>query len=124
MDLLLYGLQRFIDVAASVMLRFGIRSLDRLMDRGFASVGGQESGARLGVVVVPIEDVGESEPGAMAGAVAVVGAGSVGGTGSVAVAGAGSVDGAEVGDQLPGCDDCVVEMLDSSEVTLVCPQAE
>ena len=54
----------------------------------------------------------------------VIGAGSVAGTGSVAVAGAGSVDGASVGDQLPGCDDCVVEMLDGSEVALVFPQAE
>ena len=124
MDLVSYGLQRFIDVAANLLLRFGLRFVDRLLDSGSASVGGQESGARLGVVFVPIEDVGESEPGAKAGAVAVVGAGSVGGTGSVAVAGAGSVDGAAVGDQLPGCDDCVVEMLDSSEVTLVCPQAE
>ena len=121
MDLLLYGLQRFIDVAANVLLRFGVRSLDRLMDSGFGSVGGQESGVGLGVVVVPIEDVGGSEPGAVGGAVAVVGAGSVGGTGSVAVAGAGSVDGAAVGYQLPGCDDCVVEMLDGSEVTLVFP---
>ena len=107
MDLLLYGLQRFIDVAANVLLRFGLRSLDRLMDSGFASVGGQESGVGLGVVAVPMEDVGGSEPGAVAGAVAVVGAGSV--------------DGAAVGDQLPGCDDCVVEMLDGSEVALVIP---
>ena len=108
-------------MAASVLLRFGLRYLDRLMDGGFASVGGQESGVGSGVVAVPMEDIGGSEPGAVAGAVAVVGAGSVGGTGSVAVAGAGSVDGAAVGDQLPGCDDCVVEMLDGSEVTLVFP---
>ena len=114
MDLLSYGLQRFIDVAARVLLRFGLRYLDRLMDSGFTSVGGQESGVGLGVVTVPMEDVGGSEPGAVAGAVAVVGAGSV------AVAGAGSVAGA-VGDQLPGCDDCVVEMLDGSEVALVIP---
>ena len=111
-------------MAASVLLRFGLRYLDRLMDGGFTSVGGQESGVGSGVVAVPMEDIGGSEPGAVAGAVAVVGAGSVGGTGSVAVAGAGSVDGAAVGDQLPGCDDCVVEMLDGSEVALVFPQAE
>ena len=122
MDLVSYGLQRFIDVAANMLLRFGLRFVDRLLDSGSASVGGQESGVRVAVVDVPMEDVGE--PGAVAGAVVVIGAGSVAGTGSVAVAGAGSVDGASVGDQLPGCDDCVVEMLDGSEVALVFPQAE
>ena len=119
MDLVSYGLQRFIDVAANLLLRFGLRFVDRLLDSGSASVGGQESGVRVAVVDVPMEDVGE--PGAVAGAVVVIGAGSVAGTGSVAVAGAGSVDGASVGDQLPGCDDCVVEMLDGSEVALVIP---
>ena len=122
MDLVSYGLQRFIDVAANLLLRFGLRFVDRLLDSGSASVGGQESGVRVAVVDVPMEDVGE--PGAVAGAVVVIGAGSVAGTGSVAVAGAGSVDGASVGDQLPGCDDCVLEMLDGSEVALVFPQAE
>ena len=122
MDLVSYGLQRFINVAANLLLRFGLRFVDRLLDSGSASVGGQESGVRVAVVDVPMEDVGE--PGAVAGAVVVIGAGSVAGTGSVAVAGAGSVDGASVGDQLPGCDDCVVEMLDGSEVALVFPQAE
>ena len=122
MDLVSYALQRFIDVAANLLLRFGLRFVDRLLDSGSASVGGQESGVRVAVVDVPMEDVGE--PGAVAGAVVVIGAGSVAGTGSVAVAGAGSVDGASVGDQLPGCDDCVVEMLDGSEVALVFPQAE
>ena len=122
MDIVSYGLQRFIDVAANLLLRFGLRFVDRLLDSGSASVGGQESGVRVAVVDVPMEDVGE--PGAVAGAVVVIGAGSVAGTGSVAVAGAGSVDGASVGDQLPGCDDCVVEMLDGSEVALVFPQAE
>ena len=122
MDLVSYGLQRFIDVAANLLLRFGLRFVDRLLDSGSASVGGQESGVRVAVVDVPMEDVGE--PGAVAGAVVVIGAGSVAGTGSVAVAGAGSVDGALVGDQFPGCDDFVVEMLDGSEVALVFPQAE
>ena len=122
MDLVSYGLQRFIDVAANLLLRFGLRFVDRLLVSGSASVDGQESGVRVAVVDVPMEDVGE--PGAVAGAVVVIGAGSVAGTGSVAVAGAGSVDGASVGDQLPGCDDCVVEMLDGSEVALVFPQAE
>ena len=102
-----YGLRRFVDVAASVLLRFGLRYLDRLMDSGFTSVGGQESGVGLGVVAVPMEDVGGSEPGAVAGA--------------VAVAGAGAVAGAVVEDQLPECGDCVVEFLDGSEVSLVIP---
>ena len=100
-----YGLQRFVDVAASVLLRFGLRYLDRLMDGGFTSVGGQESGVGSGVgsgvVAVPMEDVGGSdvEPGAVAVAVA----------------------GAVVEDQLPDCGHCVVEFLDGSEVSLVVP---
>ena len=122
MDLVSYGLERCIDIAAALLFRFGLKFVDRLLVSGSASADGQESGVRVAVVDVPMEDVGE--PGAVAGAVVVIGAGSVAGTGSVAVAGAGSVDGASVGDQLPGCDDCVVEMLDGSEVALVFPQAE
>ena len=94
-----YGLRRFVDVAANVLLRFGLRYLDRLMDGGFTSVGGQESGPGSGVVAVPMEDIGGSEPGAVAGAVA----------------------GAVVEDQLPDCGHCVVEFLDGSEVSLVVP---
>ena len=85
-------------MAANVLLRFGLRYLDRLMEGGFTSVGGQESGS--GVVAVPMEDVGGSdEPGAVAVAVA----------------------GAVVEDQLPDCGHCVVEFLDGSEVSLVVP---
>ena len=92
-------------MAANVLLRFGLRYLDRLMDGGFTSVGGQESGVGSGIVAVPMEDIGGSdvEPGAVAGAV----------TGAVA--------GAVVEDQLPGCGHCVVEFLDGSEVSLVVP---
>ena len=90
-------------MAASVLLRFGLRYLDRLMDGGFTSVGGQESGVGSGVgsgvVAVPMEDVGGSDVG----------------PGAVAVAGA------VVEDQLPDCGHCVVEFLDGSEVSLVVP---
>ena len=105
MDLVSYGLERFIDVAAALLLRFGLKFV--------------ESGVRVAVVDVPMDDVGE--PGAVAGTVVMIGAGSVAGTGSVAVARAGSVNGALVGGQP---DDCVVEMLDSAEVALDCPEAE
>ena len=92
-----YGLRRFVDVVANILLRFGLRYLDRLMDGGFTSVGGQESGvgsgAGSGVVDVPMEDVEGSD----------VGPGAVG------------------GDQLPGCGHCVVEFPDGSEVSLVVP---
>ena len=98
-----YGLRRFVDVAANILLRLGLRYLDRLMDGGFTSVGGQESGVGSevgsGVVAVPMEDVGGSDVG----------------PGAVAVAGAVAED------QLPDCGHCVVEFLDGSEVSLVVP---
>ena len=84
-------------MAADVLLRFGLRYLDRLMEGGFTSVGGQESGVGSGVgsgvVAVPMEDIGGSEPGAVDGAVA------------------GTVAGAEVEGRLPDCGDYVVEFL-------------
>ena len=95
-----YGLRRFLDVVANILLRFGLRYLDRLMDGGLTSapgVGGQESGVRSGVVTVPMGD----------------GDGSDVGSGAVAVAVA--------EEQLPGCGHCVVEFLDGSEVSLVVP---
>ena len=92
-----YGLRRFVDVAANILLRFRLRYLDRLMDGGFASVSGPESGVGSGVgsgvVAVPMEGVG----------------GSVVGPGAVAE------------DQLPDCAHCVVEFLDGSKVSLVVP---
>ena len=119
MDLVSYGLERFIDVAAALVLRFGLKFVDRLLVGGSASAGGQESGVRVAVVGVPMEDVGEPE--AVAGTVVMIGTGSLSGTGSVDVAGAGSLSEASVGGQ---GDDCVVEMLDGFEVALDCPQAE
>ena len=84
-------------MAANVLLRFGLRYLDRLMDGGFTSVGGQESGVGSGVgsgvVAVPMEDVGGSDVG----------------------------PGAVAEDQLPDCGHCVVEFLNGSEVSLVVP---
>ena len=94
-----YGLRRFLDVVANILLRFGLRYLDRLMDGGLTSVSGQESGVGSGVVTVPMEDVDGSDVG----------------PGAVAVAGA------VVEDQLPDCGHCVVEFLDGSEVSLVVP---
>ena len=67
MDLVSYGLERFIDVAAALVLRFGLKFVDRFLVGGSASAGGQESGVRVAVVGVPMEDVGEPE--AVAGAV-------------------------------------------------------
>ena len=89
----LYGLRRFLDVAANILLRFGLRYLDRLMDGGLTSVSGQESGVGSGVVTVPMEDVD----------------GSVVWPGAVAE------------EQLTDCGHCVVEFLDGSEVSLVVP---
>ena len=45
-----YGLRRFLDVVANILLRFGLQYLDRLMD------GGQESRVGSEVVTVPMED--------------------------------------------------------------------
>ena len=91
-----YGLRRFLDVAANILLRFGLQYLDRLMDGGLTSapgVGGQESGVRSGVVSVPMEDVDGSDVGS----------------------------GAVTEEQLPDCGHCVVKFLDGSEVSLVVP---
>ena len=117
MDLVSYGLERCIDIAAALVFRFGLKFVDRLFVNDSATADGQESGVRVAVVDIPLESVGE--PGAVAGTVFMIGAGS--GTGSVAVDGAGSVDEAPVGGQP---DDCVVEMLGNAEVSLDCPVAE
>ena len=101
-----YGLRRFLDVVANILLKFGLRYMDRLMDGGSTSVpgvgdhgsgvgsGGQVSGWMGGdTTFVPMGD----------------GAGSEVGSGAVAE------------EQLPGCGHCVVEFLDASEVSLVVP---
>ena len=89
-----YGLRRCIDVSANLLLRFGLRLLDRLLGAGFASASGPESGvgSGVGVVAVPMEGVGESAVGPVA-----------------------------VAEDLPESSDCVVEFLDGSEVALVSP---
>ena len=111
MDLVSYGVERCIDVAAALLLRFGLKFVDRLFVSGSASVNGWESGVRVAVVDVPFEDVGE--PGAVAGTGVVIGSGSVAGAGLVAVAGASSMDGASVGNQP---DDCVVAVAGAGSV--------
>ena len=88
-----YGLRRFLDVVANILLRFGLRYLDRLMDGGLTSMSGQESGVGSGVVTVPMDDVDGSDVG----------------------------PGAVAEEQLPDCGLCVVEFLDGSEVSLVVP---
>ena len=91
-----YGLRRLLDVVASILLKLGLRYMDRLVDGGSISapdMGDQGSGVGPGVVSVPVGD----------------GAGSDVGTGAVAE------------DQFPGCGHCVVELLDTSEVSLVVP---
>ena len=91
-----YGLRRLLDVVASILLKLGLRYMDRLVDGGSISapdMGDQGSGVGPGVVTVPVGD----------------GAGSDVGTGAVAE------------DQFPGCGHCVVELLDTSEVSLVVP---
>ena len=91
-----YGLRRFLDVVANILLKFGLRYMDRLIDGGSTSapgVGDQGSGVGPGVVTVPMGD----------------GAGSDVGTGAVAE------------EQFPDCGHCVVEFLDTPEVSLVVP---
>ena len=117
MDFVAYGVEKCIDVAAALLLRFGLKFVDRLFVNDPATTDGQESGVRVAVVDVPMEGVGE--PGTVAGTVFMIGTGS--GTGSVAVDGVGSMNGAPVGGQP---DDCVVEMLDGAEVALDFPEAE
>ena len=117
MDLVTYGVERCLDVAAALLLRFGLKFVDRLFVNDPATTDGQESGVRVAVVDVPIEGIGGS--GTVAGTVFMIGTGS--GTSSVSVDGVGSMNGAPVGGQP---DDCVVEMLDSVEVALDFPEAE
>ena len=89
-----YGLRRCIDISASLLLRFGLRLLDRLLGAGFSSANGPETGvgSDVGVVAVPMDGVGESAVGPVA-----------------------------VAEDLPESADCVVEFLDGSEAALVSP---
>ena len=105
MDFVSYGVEKCIDVAAALLLRVGLKFVDRLFVNDSATVDVGDSGVGVTVVDVPMEGVGD--PGAVGGTVFMIGTGS--GTGSVAVDGDGSMDGAPVGGQ-PG--DCIVDMLD------------
>ena len=110
-----YGLRRFLDVVANIMLKFGLRYVDRLMggdltsSPGMGDTGLHGSGVGSGVVA------GGQMSGWMGGDTTFVpmgdGAGSEVGSGAVAER------------QLPGCGHCVivVEFHDASEVSLVFP---
>ena len=78
-----YGLRRLVDILSSLVLRVGIRAVDRLMDRGGSSARGG------GDTVLPGSGVGS-------------------GVGSGAVVGAGS--GVVVGGRMSGCNHCLVEI--------------
>ena len=105
MDLLSYGVERFIDVAAALLLRAGLKFVDRYFMDDSATVGTGDSGVSVTVVDVPVGSVGD--PGAEGGTLFMIGTGS--GTGTVSVDGDGPMDGAP-GGGLPG--DCIVDMLD------------
>ena len=113
-----YGLRRFLDVVANIMLKFGLRFVDRLMDGDTTSAPGvgdtslHGSGVGSGVVA------GGQMSGWMGGDTTFVPMGDDA-----------SLPGSEVGSgavaerQLPGCGHCVivVELHDASEVSLVVP---
>ena len=114
-----YGLRRFLDVVANIMLKFGLRYVDRLMDGDTTSAPGvgntslHGSGVGSGVVA------GGQMSGWMGGDTTFVPMGDDA-----------SLPGSEVGSgavaerQLPGCGHCVivVEFQDASgEVSLVVP---
>ena len=100
-----YGVEKCIDVAAALLLRIGLKFVDRLFvsDSATANVG--DSGVSVTVVDVPVGSVGD--PGAEGGTLFMIGTGS--GTGTISVDGVGPMDGAP-GGGLPG--DCVVDMMD------------
>ena len=111
MDLVSYGVERCIDVAAALLFRFGLKLVDRFFVSGSASVNVRDTGVVVAVVDVPCEDAGEL--GAEAETEIVIGSGSVASASLVAVAGAGSMDGASVCN-LP--DDCVVSVAGANSV--------
>ena len=113
-----YGLRKFLDVIYSIMLKFGLRFVDRLMDGDTTSAPGvgntslHGSGVGSGVVA------GGQMSGWMGGDTTFVPMGDDA-----------SLPGSEVGSgavaerQLPGCGHCVivVKFQDASEVSLVVP---
>ena len=105
MDFVSYGVEKCIDVAAALLLRVGLKFVDRLFVNDSATADVGDSGVSVTVVDVPIGSVGD--PGAEGGTVFMIGTGS--GAGTVSVDGDGPMDGAPAGG-LPG--DCIVDMLD------------
>ena len=148
MDLLSYGVERFIDVAAALLLRAGLKFVDRYFMNDSTTVGPGDSGVNVTVVGDPEAEGGTlfvvetgSRPGDMSmggvwpvdgardggppGEVAdvvevpmVYGTGS--GTGSSVVEGDGSCGG-PVGDQPNGC---VVDVLGGDDLVLDFAEAE
>ena len=104
MDFVSYGVEKCIDVAAALLLRVGLKFVDRLFVNDSATADVGDSGVSVTVVDVPVGSVGD--PGAEGGTLFMIGTGS--GTGTVSVDGDGPMDGAPAGG-LPG--DCIVDML-------------
>ena len=98
MDFLSYGVERFIDVAAALLLRAGLKFVDRYFKNDSATVGTGDSGVSLTVV---------GDPGAEGGTLFVVGTGS--GSNDVPVDGVWPADEALDGG-LPGVEAAVVEI--------------
>ena len=100
-----YGVEKCIDVAAALLLRVGLKFVDRLFVNDSATANVGDSGVSVTVVDVPVGSVGD--PGAEGGTLFMIGTGS--GTGTISVDGVGPMDGAP-GGGLPG--DCIVDMMD------------
>ena len=98
MELLCYGAERLMDVAAALLLRAGLKFVDRYFKSDSVTVGTGDSGVSLTVV---------GDPGAEGGTLFVVGTGS--GSNDVPVDGVWPVDEALDGG-LPGVEAAVVEI--------------
>ena len=98
MELLCYGAERLMDVAAALLLRAGLKFVDRYFKNDSATVGTGDSGVSLTVV---------GDPGAEGGTLFVVGTGA--GSNDVPVDGVWPVDEALDGG-LPGVEAAVVEI--------------
>ena len=98
MDLLSYGVERFIDVAAALLLRAGLKFVDRYFMDDSATVGTGDSGVSVTVV---------GDPEAKGGTLFVVETGS--GPSDMSMDGVWPMDGAP-DEGLPG--DCIVDMMD------------
>ena len=105
MDFVSYGVEKCIDVAAALLLRVGLKFVDRLFVNDSATANVGDSGVSVTVVDVPVGSVGD--PGAEGGTLFMIGTGS--GTGTVSVDGVWPMDEAP-GGGLPG--DCIVDMVD------------